>query len=286
MRLFNTFSGLHREPQAQFSGDLPLIVAVHGGTYTSAYFDVPGYSLLDRAAALGMRAIAPDRNGYGDTPPLADSEATILGQAGSLAQGLYEAWQRHGEGCRGIVLIGHSIGAAICARIASNPGPLPLLGLAMSGIGLRTPERNRSVREALADSPFVDMPAAAKDQLMFGPPGSFDPAVMPAASHGADAPAPRAELSDISGGWPRDVLGVLADVRVPVHYRQGEFDCLWIVDDTEVQGFARALVKAPWIDAAIVRGTGHCMDFHRVGAALQVQQLGFALHCAVQAQAD
>lgn len=45
--------------------DLPLVVAVHGGGYTSAYFDVPGYSLLDRAAGLGVPVIAVDRPGYG-----------------------------------------------------------------------------------------------------------------------------------------------------------------------------------------------------------------------------
>ena len=44
----------------------PLIVAIHGGTYTSAYFDVPGYSLLDRADASGVPIIAPDRPGYGE----------------------------------------------------------------------------------------------------------------------------------------------------------------------------------------------------------------------------
>ena len=34
------------------AADVPLVIALHGGTYTSTYFDIPGYSLLDRAAAL------------------------------------------------------------------------------------------------------------------------------------------------------------------------------------------------------------------------------------------
>jgi hypothetical protein len=33
----------------------------------------------------------------------------------------------------------------------------------------------------------------------------------------------------------------------------------------------------------MIRDTGHCMDFHTVGPALQLQQLGFALQCAAQA---
>jgi hypothetical protein len=39
--------------EAPVAHDVPLINAVHGGTCTSADFDIPGYSLPDRAAALG-----------------------------------------------------------------------------------------------------------------------------------------------------------------------------------------------------------------------------------------
>jgi len=39
----------------------PLIVAIHGGTYNSGYFDVAGYSLIQRAAGLGIPILALDR---------------------------------------------------------------------------------------------------------------------------------------------------------------------------------------------------------------------------------
>jgi pimeloyl-ACP methyl ester carboxylesterase len=121
-----------------------------------------------------------------------------------------------------------------------------------------------------------------KDEVMFGPAGSHDPGA-PAASHAADAPALRAELVDIVSTWHHDVRDVLGRIRIPIHYRQAEIDKLWIVDEGEVDGFAAALTSAPRVDAAMMRGTGHCMDFHRVGAALQLQQLGFALQCAAEA---
>jgi len=44
--------------EAPVAQDVPLIIAVHGGTYTSDYFDIPGYSLLDRAAGLGIPIVA------------------------------------------------------------------------------------------------------------------------------------------------------------------------------------------------------------------------------------
>jgi hypothetical protein len=118
--------------------------------------------------------------------------------------------------------------------------------------------------------------------VMFGPEGSFDDS-MPAASHPADSVAPRQEIIDIVTTWPEVVRDVVRHVSIPVHYRQAEFDHLWIVDQTEVEQFGQAFTASPRVDASLVRNTGHCMDFHRIGAALQAQQLGFALQCAVEA---
>jgi hypothetical protein len=78
------------------------------------------------------------------------------------------------------------------------------------------------------------------------------------------------------------VHATLAAIGVPVHYRQAQDDHLWIVDQGEIDGFARALSKSPRVDAAMMRATGHCMDFHKIGAAFQIQQLGFALQCGAE----
>lgn len=275
---FGIFSGRASIPQAT-TGAHPLVIAIHGGTYTSAYFDIDGHSLLDRAGRNGITAIAIDRYGYGKTPFIEDM--SILGQAALLSGAINDLWtQYRGDAC-GVVLIGHSIGAAITLAVASNSGKLPLLGVAVSGIGVSTPSTHSAMWNALPDLPTVEMPAAVKDQLMFGPPGSFDPAVA-AASHAADAPVPKAELIDIVGGWQAQAAAVCSRVRVPVHYRQAEQDRLWIVDKGEVEAFARRFSAAPSVDAAMIRNTGHCMDLHVIGPALQLQQLGFALQCAAE----
>jgi pimeloyl-ACP methyl ester carboxylesterase len=259
-------------------GPRPLVIAIHGGTYTSAYFDVEGHSLLDRAGTNGIMAIAIDRCGYGKTPFIDDM--SILGQADHLSGALNDLWTQYRGDARGVVLIGHSIGAAIALGVAGNPGNLPLLGVAVSGIGVRTPGAHAAMWNSLPDLPTVRMPMPVKDQLMFGPAGSFDPAVA-AASHAADAPVPKAELIDIVGGWQQQAAQVCSRVRVPVHYRQAEQDLLWIVDQDEVDAFAHRFLAAPRVDSAMIRNTGHCMDLHAIGPALQLQQLGFALQCAV-----
>lgn len=76
---------------------------------------------------------------------------------------------------------------------------------------------------------------------------------------------------------------VAARPRAPLHYRQAEHDALWIVSPEEVADFAQAHTASPHREAAMVPGVGHCMDFHRYGAALHMQQLAFALHCAAMA---
>lgn len=281
-KIFGQLSGKLRLAKAGLRRDTPLIVAIHGGTYTSAYFDTPGYSLMDRAEALEIPIIAPDRPGYGSSPLSLAGDGSIDGQARYLIDSLADAWQRYGRGTCGIFLIGHSIGGAIAATIASTGAKLPIIGLAVSGVGMRTPEGHGSQWERLPDTPIVELPTPLKDQLMFGPPGAYDDS-MPAASHAANTGAPKAELVDITNGWHKRVQRILGNITAPVHYRQAENDALWIVDEGEVSAFARACSQSRLVDAAMMKATGHCMDFHRIGRALQVQQLGFALQCAAQA---
>ena len=117
--------------------EAPLIVALHGGGYSSAYFDVPGLSLLAHAAAIGIPAVAIDRPGYGETEskPTDHSHAA---NAAILAEAIGALWDERGGELPGIVLIGHSIGGAIAMMIAASRPAWPLLGVAASGV-TRTP---------------------------------------------------------------------------------------------------------------------------------------------------
>ncbi|MGH6990651.1 MAG: alpha/beta hydrolase [Stellaceae bacterium] len=277
-----TLSGRRRFPTSgALTKDYPLIVALHGGTYTSTYFDLPGYSLIDRAVGLGMPIIALDRPGYIDTTPFTPDEATIANNAVRLDEAIGEIWHKHGGKARGIVVIGHSIGGAITVSIAARNPSWPLLGIAVSGVGLVTPAESGAQWAALPKIPMIELPPAMKDQVMFGPDWTFAPP-MPALGHDADAPVPRMELIDITSTWHSVVREVAAKVRVPVHYRQAEFNRLWVVDRDQVNGFGAALVNSPRVDAALFNNVGHCIDFHRLGPAFQLEQLAFALRCCVQ----
>ena len=226
--------------------------------------------------------LALDRPGYVGSTALPPTESTITRNAERLDQAIGSIWEASGSRARGIVLIGHSIGGAITVEIASRRPSWPLLGIAVSGVGLQTPSESGAAWAALPDLPVVELPSHLKDQVMFGPEWTFA-SDMPASSHVADAPVPRAELIDITHTWSERVRDLAARVIVPVHYRQGEFDKLWITGQDQVEGFAGAFTAAPWVDARVFRSVGHCIDFHRLGLAFHLEQLAFALRCVVEA---
>ena len=274
------FSMRHR-PDAATDPGAPLVVALPGGTYTSVYFDVPGQSLLDRAESVGVPVVAVDRPGYLASTKVEPAGSIITANAEVLDHLVAELWAELGAGRPGVVVVGHSIGAAITTAIAARHPSWPLLGIAVSGCLVRVPAESGDAWAALPDEEFVELPGPVKDFVMFGPGWTCSEA-MPQASHAADAPVPKAELLDITGGWVKRMPEVAAQVRVPVHSRQGEFDHLWVTDAAQVAQFAAAFTGAPWVDARLVPNAGHCIDFHLSAGAFQLQQLAFALECAVQ----
>jgi pimeloyl-ACP methyl ester carboxylesterase len=271
-----TFTGRRRI--ADSNEDFPLVVAVHGGGYTSAYFDVPGYSLLDRAAALGVPIIAVDRPGYGGSSSVPTNGSVFLANAEALEHLIGELWRTHGAGAAGVVLIGHSIGVPISLAIAAHTPEWPLLGVAVSGCLLREPEHFAAIWASIPDL-TLRSPDDQKATRMFGPDWTRRDD-MPEAAYFANEPVLKAELVESSSSWHSLFRDLAPRISVPVHLRIGEFDALWIADDEQIAEFAAALTSSPSVDAAFFPAAGHAIDYHRVGAAFQTQQLAFALHCA------
>lgn len=264
------------------TADAPLVIALHGGTYSSEYFDIAGYSLLDRAAGEGIPVIALDRPNYGESTALETNSSIILSNAEILNRTIGSLWESYGGDAPGVVLIAHSIGAAIATAVAASERSWPLLGVALSGCLVRVPEESRKAWEALPPIPMIELPVPVKDQVMFGPAGTYA-AEMPAASHPSNAPVPTAELLDITGEWIGHRARLCGQITVPVHHRQGEFDALWITSQDEIDEFRAGFMSAPSISSELISGSGHCIDFHLPGADFQASQLAFAKACAADA---
>ncbi|GLI26938.1 thioesterase [Agromyces rhizosphaerae] len=278
------YSGRSNLEGLERAAGAPLVIALHGGTYTSEYFDIPGYSLLDRAADEGVPVIGLDRPNYVGSDPLETDDSIILANAELLGEAIGSIWEQYGDGAPGVVLLGHSIGGAVATAIAASKPSWPLLGLATSGCLVRVPQESRGAWESLPPIPMIDLPVPMKDQVMFGPAGTFG-ADMPAASHPSNTLVPKVELLDITGGWIERRAEMCAAVEVPVHHRQGEFDALWVTDEGEVDQYRAGFTSAPSVDIDLQRGSGHCIDFHSPGADFQRSQLEFAREVAKAAVA-
>ena len=115
--------------------DSPLLVCLHGGGYDNRYFDAPGCSLLTQASTAGFPAVAPTRPGYPADEDSARRQPSFAAAAAIISEAVTDAWDQLGGTRPGIVLMGHSIGAAVAVHLASQESSWPLLGLAISGVG-------------------------------------------------------------------------------------------------------------------------------------------------------
>lgn len=263
----------------------PLIIALHGGTYTWRYFDVAGShhgSFLDVAVANGYQVVAFDRPGYGGSTPLDPDANTFQRHAELLTTAIGMAVQDLGS--EKVFLVGHSIGGMIALMIAASHPDFPLIGVSATGMGAVIPPGGAA--EGMGTLPpdqTVDLPYDRRDQMMFGPAETYEADGLEQA-HEAYAPVPVSELVQ-APAWPRDHLAVVAPrVQVPVHNALAEFDALWDSRPENVNRFAAMFSAAPFVDASVARATGHSIDHHILGHALHLRQLAFLDECAAWAQ--
>jgi pimeloyl-ACP methyl ester carboxylesterase len=273
--------GVHRAGDG--GAGKPLLVLLPGGTYTGAYFDVAGHSLLEAAAARGFEAVAFDRPNYGGSDSLPDQKTTFAENARILSQGIGVLWDQAAPGTPGVVILAHSIGGSIGVHIAASADrSWPLLGLSFSGVNEKSPDHVVQAWESVPAGVPVELTTEQRRMFMYGPDGSFDPAVLEAATPcGVAAPLP--ELLEIVRGWLTDVPVLAPLVDVPVHYTLAEHDALWLAGEDRVSAFAGKFTRAPFVESRLLESAGHNIDHHHAGASFHQDQLDFAERCARQA---
>ena len=118
---------------------------------------------------------------------------------------------------------------------------------------------------------------------MFGPADSFTEAARNAA-HGSYAPTPFVELV-LAPVWARERLSaVAAAVEVPVQTVLAAHDALWDSSAAALADYESRFTGPA--SATVLPFTGHSIDHHLMGAALDLMQLGFAQSCmALRGQA-
>ena len=249
------------------------IVALPGGGYNSTYWHHPcnrAGSLVELGATLGFQTYSIDRPGYGATAPLFPDgckldrqEAVIVGLVNELAKGP--------DAGAGVFLIGHSMGAILALRVAARQ-PEGMLGVDVSGVPLRFSPRLASAVSANLDGAEGHSPGKSAAALFYGPPGSFDPAML--TKDVSLVPPPPTELAD-SMAWPERFPEVARAIHVPVRITLGDHETVTQTGWPALRETAALFTGARRVEIALQAQSGHNVSLHHVARAFHMRALAF-----------
>lgn len=255
-----------------------LLVAVHGGTYTSKYFDTSPSLLLEFCASLGYSILALDRPGYGAAISVPPDQLSYDAQVPVLRQALEEIWDNYGQQSAGMFLIGHSIGGMISLLLAAENPHERLLGMNMTGSGaLYNDQIKAAFATLVSDAPTVMMDQAIKVAAMYGPSWSY-PEELAKLDPERDVPCPTIEFAEAQT-WGTRLPQVAAHVRVPVQFIVPEYDHLWRADPEALNHVAEMFTAAPFVDVGMQRMLGHSAELHTLARAFYMKILAFVEEC-------
>jgi pimeloyl-ACP methyl ester carboxylesterase len=259
-----------------------LLVALHGGTYTSKYFDTPSSSLMEFCASLGYSILALDRPGYGTATSVPFDQLSFDGQVPILRQALAQIWDEYGQQSAGMFLIGHSIGGMIALLLAAEK-PEHLLGVNMTGSGgLYNEQTKVAFASLVSDEPTVMMNIAIKLRAMYGPEWSY-PAEQAQYDPQRDVPTAAIELAEAQR-WGERMPEVAAQVHVPVQFIVPEYDHIWRSDAEALSPVAAMFPAAPFVDVGVQRLAGHSVELHTLARAFYMKILAFVEECILYQQ--
>jgi pimeloyl-ACP methyl ester carboxylesterase len=251
-----------------------VIVAVHGGATSAAYFDCPGnprLSLLRLAAAQGYSAIALDRPGYGASALYADEMADPDRRV-ALTYGAVDKIMADGRRGAGVFLVAHSAGCELALRMAAADGS-NVIGLELAGTGLRYhPDAQAVIKEATVTS----RPAGLRD-LLWQPTDLYPPEVLTGA---LSAPGVAYEAG-VTASWARrDFAELAARVRVPVEFSVADHESVWESTPEALSVITALFTSSPRIVVNEMADSGHNLSVGRSAGEYHHRVLSFVAECA------
>ena len=240
-----------------------VIVALHGGATSAAYFDCPGHpelSLLRAAADQGFTAIALDRPGYGASAVYSAEFGDPARRVTSASQAVDKILGQQSRGA-GVFLVGHSAGCELALRLATARDDV--LGVELAGTGLRYSEAARSI---ISEATVNSRPAGLRD-LLWRPTELYPKEVLTGA---LSAPGVAYE-GKVTANWPRrDFPDLAAQMRVPVQFSVAEHEKVWESTDDAVTAIMALFSRAPRTKTNLMANSGHNLsvgltagDYHR-----------------------
>jgi pimeloyl-ACP methyl ester carboxylesterase len=256
-----------------------VIVAIHGGATSSAYFDCPGHprlSLLRKAASLGYTAIALDRPGYGASA-LYQDEMTLPERRVELAYGAVDKIAQVGGRGAGVFLFAHSLGCELALRMAVDERVSDVLGVELAGTGLTY---HPDAKVILSEATTTHRPAGLRD-LLWQPTELYPQEVLTGA---LSAPGVRYE-SEVTANWPRrDFPAVAAKVAVPVEFSAAEHESVWASSPAALAEITALFTAAPRVVVNEMADSGHNLSVGLTAESYHEHVLSFIEECVLEAR--
>jgi pimeloyl-ACP methyl ester carboxylesterase len=254
-----------------------VVLALHGGGTTSAYFDCPGHpalSLLRLGASLGFTVVALDRPGYGSSAPYPEAIA-LPEQRVRLAYGAVDRIVGQWPGGAGLFVVAHSNGCELALRMAADERGAALLGIEMAGTGRHYHPAARDVLKHA--SPTYRPPGLG--ELLWHPTELYPPDVLGGVTRAATGALYEAAMVT---SWPRtDFPAVAAQVRVPVQFSVADHEKVWQSDPPALAEIAAMFSAATRFVINEQSGAGHNLSLGHTAAAYHLKVLSFAEECVV-----
>ncbi|MEU9242678.1 alpha/beta fold hydrolase [Streptomyces sp. NPDC048385] len=272
---------VHDVPVSALVAEVPcpraVIVALHGGATTSAYFDHPDHprlSLLRTAQAAGFTVIALDRPGYGSSAGHEDRMRTPEQRTDFVRTALEALLQGRDQGL-GRFLWAHSAGCELAVRMAGDPRGAQLLGVELAGMG-RThhPSALRAMEEWRRD-PARTRPSLR--QALWHPEDAYPPDVFGGRRIGASSPAYEGDRQ----GWQEEFERLAARVLVPVHLTLAEHEQVWANGPQGLADLADMFTATRRLVLHEQAGAGHNTSVGRTALAYHLHVLAFVEECAL-----
>lgn len=249
-----------------------VIVAIHGGATTSAYFDCPGrpdLSLLRTAAAQGFTAIALDRPGYGASALYQDTMAEPAARV-ALASGAVDKILADGSRGAGVFILAHSLGCELALRMTVTDAGV--FGVEIAGTGLRyRPE----AKEILSQATLTRRPVGLRE-LLWEPAELYPGEVLTGA---LSAPGVAYE-GPVTANWSRrDFPELAATVRVPVQYSAAEHERVWDTSASALTDIAGLFGAAPRVAINEMPDSGHNLSVGLSAQTYHLRVLSFVEEC-------
>lgn len=245
----------------------PLHVALHGGNYNHAYWDIPSfngrsYSYAQFMAGEQHAVLALDLLGTGESGKPDADFITFQDMGSSIHQVLVRL--RNGDNPTGhafdkLVLVGHSLGSALAAYVQGTwQDADAVVSTGLVFVPHQRPLDPSLVIETAQRNPYFKLPPQVRQSLFYAASG-MDPDV---AAHDArlDDIIPRGYVFTIFPFLDKPAVTRVDQVTSPVLVQLGELDGL--APGNLAQQEATAWTRASRLTVQVLPGTGHSFNAH------------------------